>query len=125
MKKIGLWIMMYCIWFASQIFASNAPGVVCNGLPGCSSDGVWEVDNSVGGQNFFSFLWNLISEWIKYVAVLAVLALIIAGIMYLTSAWEEEKVKKAKSAIIWSLVWVLLSTSAWAIINVINSFSIK
>jgi hypothetical protein len=66
----------------------------------------------------------LIWEFIKYVAVVAVITLMISGIMYLVSGWEEEKVKKAKTWIIWSLVWVFFSVSAWWIINVLNSLSI-
>lgn len=96
---------------------NSAPWVVCEWLPWCSSSIWW--------KSFFSFLWNFISYWIKYTAVIAVIALMIAWIMYLISGWEDEKIKKAKTYIIWSLVWVIISTSAWAIINVINSFKIN
>lgn len=121
---------MIKILFFGSIFANiktfaSWPGVVCNGLPGCKSNGVWEVDNSLTSESFFSFLGNLISTSIEYVAVLSVLALVVAWIMYLTSSGEDEKVKKAKTAIIWSLVGVLVSTSAWAIINLLNSFNIN
>lgn len=61
---------------------------------------------------------------IKYTAVLAVVALMIAGIMYLVSGGEEERVKKAKKWIIWSLIGVLVSVSAWFIVNVINNLYI-
>jgi len=68
--------------------------------------------------------WNLVSELIKYVAVIAVIAIMCSGIMYLISGWQEEKVKKAKTWIIYSLVWVFLSISALAIIKIINNISI-
>jgi len=68
--------------------------------------------------------WELIATMIKYVAVIAVITLMISWIMYLLSNWEEEKVKKAKHWIIWSLVWVFLSISAMAIIKIINSIHI-
>lgn len=109
-----LWVI--CMWGGGW-GSSSGPAVVCNGLPGCSS---W-----VTGKSFFGFLWNLISAGIKYVAVIAVIALIISGMMYLTSGWEDEKVKKAKKWIIWALVGVFVSTSAWAIINLVNSFRIN
>ena len=101
------------------------PEVVCNWLPWCESDSTWDAVTSLSWNNFFLFLWSVISEWIKYVAVLAVLALMVSWFMYLTSGWEDDKVAKAKKAIIWSLVWVLLSTSAWAIINIVNNFKIN
>lgn len=122
MKKV-----YFLIWFLSvlnlKVFASS-PEVVCNWLPWCESEITWDTQISLKDWDFFSFLWNIISEWIKYVAVLAVISLIISWIMYLISMWEDEKVNKAKKMITWSLVWVLLSTSAWAIINMLNNFRI-
>lgn len=122
MKKV-----YFLIWFLSvlnlKVFASS-PEVVCNWLPWCEWGATWEAIASLKDWDFFSFLWNIISEWIKYVAVLAVISLIISWIFYLISMWEDEKVNKAKKMIIWSLVWVLLSTSAWAIINMLNNFRI-
>ncbi|MGE4443686.1 MAG: hypothetical protein AB7E37_01675 [Candidatus Altimarinota bacterium] len=122
-KNILLFLGVYAS-FMAKLFASG-PEVVCNGLPGCKSDTVGQVNNSVTSESFFAFVGNLISTTIQYIAVLSVLALVVAGIMYLVSAGEEEKVKKAKSAIIWSLVGVLVSTTAWAIINLLNSFRIN
>ena len=43
---------------------------------------------------------------IQYVAVIAVIAVMIGGIMYLLSSGEEEKTQKAKNIIIWALVGV-------------------
>ncbi|MBW7954565.1 hypothetical protein H3C61_02005 [Candidatus Gracilibacteria bacterium] len=106
-----------------KVFASS-PEVVCNGLPGCEGGATGEAIASLKDGDFFSFLGNIISEGIKYVAVLAVISLIISGIFYLISMGEDEKVNKAKKMIIWSLVGVLLSTSAWAIINMLNNFRI-
>lgn len=115
MKKIFFAFSLLLINLSTAVAAW--PTVVCTGLPGCSS--------GVTGKSFFGFLWNLISSGIKYVAVIAVIALVIAGMMYITSGWEEEQVKKAKKWITWALVWVFLSTSAWAIINLVNSFRIN
>lgn len=78
-----------------------------------SSDIVWEV------------WWNIISTFIQYIAVIAVISLMLSGIMYLLSAWEEEKVKKAKNWIIWSLVWVFLSVFAYSIVWFINNMYIS
>jgi hypothetical protein len=69
--------------------------------------------------------WKLISTFIEYVAIIAVISLMLSWVMYLIANWDEEKVKKAKNWIIWSLVWVLLSISAWWIINIINKFKLN
>jgi hypothetical protein len=44
--------------------------------------------------------------------------------MYLLSGWDDEKTKKAKYWIIYSLLWVIISVSAWGIINLINNLKI-
>lgn len=125
MKNIFLKILTIYFVLITNIYA-NWPKVVCNWLPWCSTDSVWEdALDSVWEKGFFDFIWKTISEWIKYVAVVAVISLMISWIMYLMSGWEEDKVKKAKSWIIWSLVWVFLSISAWAIINLLNQFKIN
>jgi hypothetical protein len=41
---------------------------------------------------------------IQYVPVVAVVALTLSGIMYILSGGDDEKVKKAKNWITWSLI---------------------
>jgi hypothetical protein len=41
--------------------------------------------------------------------------------MYMLSGGDDEKVKKAKNWITWSLIWVIFSLSAWSIVNIINT----
>lgn len=96
---------------------SAAPDINCGWLPGCERS-----DNNL--ESIYSVVWNFISLMIQYIAVLAVLAVMLGGIMYLISAWDEEKAKKAKNIIIWALVWVFLSVTAWSIIGILNNFSI-
>jgi hypothetical protein len=60
----------------------------------------------------------------QIVAVVALFALIFSWVMYLISSWDEEKIKKAQKWIIYSLIWVFISVSAWWIINLINDFRI-
>ena len=93
-------------------FAANSPDIKCEGLPGCNTD-IEKISA------------NIITEMIKYIAVLAVLALMISWIMYMLSGWEEEKTKKAKTWIIWSLVGVFLSISSYYIVSVISKININ
>lgn len=94
-----------------------APDVECGGLPGCS-------DVGVSWSGVYGILGNIIALLIKYIAVIAVIAVMIGGIMYLISSGDEEKTKKAKSIIIWALVGVFISVSAWSLINILNNFRI-
>ena len=106
------------IFFTNLSFVFSAPPpIICGGLPGCDTDVTSEWD-------LFGVIWNAISLMIQYIAVLAVLAIMLWGIMYLISSWDEEKTKRAKNVIIWALVWVFVSVAAWSIIGILNNFRI-
>ena len=119
MKKIPFYISAFILSLVSlQSYVYSVAPNICEWtwLPGCE----WNSDKKAVEW----FVSNLTAEVIKYVAVVAVVALMISGIMYLVSWWEEEKTKRAKRWLIWSLVWVFLSISAWSIINIINNLVI-
>ena len=123
LKKIFITIML--LFFSSYAYAA-APSVNCVWLPGCVDSNIMNPTSPRISDNIWIMLIsNIIWEVIQYIAVIAVIALIISGIMYLISGWEEDKAKKAKNWIIWSLVWVLVSISAWWIINVLNNIYIN
>lgn len=84
----------------------------------------WCDDNPYNSDGPVYIISEFISQIILYTAVVAVLALMASWILYMLSMWEEEKTKKAKKWIIWSLVWVAVSVSAWFIINSLNNLSI-
>ncbi len=79
---------------------------------------------TISWENALWFITAIVYEAIKYTWVLAIIALIIWWIFYIISFWEPEKTKKAKDIIIYSLVWVVLSISAYAIISIINNLSL-
>lgn len=67
---------------------------------------------------------KIIKESIKYVGLLAILALSWGGIQFLTSMGNDEKVKHAKQTVIYALVGVILSVIAYTIIDIVNSLRI-
>ena len=109
-------IISFFVIFITKIntFAQWA-NVNCNWLPWCNSG--WTPN----GDSVMTASINIITLIIKLVSVFAVIALMISGIMYMISSWEEDKTKKAKSWIIWSLAWVVLSTSAYYIVGLIDN----
>ncbi len=123
-KYFLIFVWLFFSWINS-LYASSAPVINCAWLPGCADDEITNpkspnVPDNIGVR----FVDNVISNLIEIVAVFAVFALIISWFMYLVSAWDEEKTKRSKKWIIWSLVAVLLSISAWSIINYLNSIQI-
>lgn len=85
------------------------------GLPWC-----WAGQS----RNVIDYISSFIATLIEYVAVMAVISVMLSGIMYIVSSGEEEKTSKAKRWIIYSLVWVFLSVIAWWIVNALNNVDI-
>ena len=100
-------------WWTGWGWTDNAPKIWCDGLPWCRSSGNWSPT---------TFLVSLIDTTIQIVSVFA---LVISWIMYMISAWDEEKANRAKRWIVWSLVWVFLSGSAWWIIILLNNINFR
>lgn len=63
----------------------------------------------------------LIREVIKYIGILAVLALTYGGFLFMTAFGEDEKVKKAKGIVQYSIIGVILSIAAYSIVDIVNS----
>jgi len=127
LKKIILsFSIIFLLFWFNPTFWSNAPVVNCVWLPGCVDDKITKPSPADVSQNLWvEFIGNFIGLLIQIVAVIAVFSLILSWVMYLISVWDEEKVNKAKKWIIWSLVGVFLSISAWWIIGFINGISIS
>jgi len=128
LKKIVYKILVFVLFSPLFVFAQQKePWINCAWLPWCKLDDLkdtQEVEADNIGE-FTSVFALKISILIQYVAVLAVISVMLGGIFYMISWWEEEKMKKAKSWIIWSLVGVFASVSAWFIINLINEIQIS
>ncbi len=85
--------------------------------------GTWSTAN-MKIENWFK---KKINTWVKNISLilwfLAVGSLVYAGLIMQLSAGEDEKIKKAKNIIKWTLLWFLLLISASGIIYlVINVF---
>ncbi len=64
---------------------------------------------------------NIISFGIKIAAILAIIAITWWAIQMILAAWEEEKVKKWRMTVIYSLVWVMAAGLAYGIVKIITS----
>lgn len=87
--------------------------------------GFYEWDGIIKKENPIKFLFVIIKEVTKYVAILAIIATMIGWLMFLFSAWSDEKVKKAKNVIIYSIIWVLVSIASYTLVDIINNLTLN
>jgi hypothetical protein len=85
----------------------------------------WLVDGS-GNMATWAWVKRLLLSWAwkigSFLWLVAVWALVYAALMMTLSAWEEEKVKKAKDMVKWTLLWFLGIILASSIIAVVVKF---
>jgi hypothetical protein len=123
MKKQIFIIIAIMLWKITNVMATW-PDILWTWLPWYEWSSLITVKNLWNNNVWIEFISSLIWQAIQFIAVIAVIALILSGIMYLLSWWDDEKAKKAKSWITWSLLWVILSISAWWIIGILNKINI-
>jgi len=81
-----------------------------------------QIINPLGATNSFSaLLANIISGVGTVLATLGTIMIIVAGILYLTSAGSPEKIGTAKKALIYAIVGIAIGLAAGAIVEVIKT----
>ena len=111
MKKIFFTLLAY--FSIGQSFAATAETAfgterVTENLRLGWNDLVWTIDN---------ILWYVIS----LVYFIAIIFAIYSGFVILTSAWDEEKVKKWKKTFLFVLAWLILILLASQIVRWVSS----
>jgi hypothetical protein len=72
------------------------------------------------GETSEKFVSNLTNTLLFIVGILAVLGIIIGGIYYVTSAGESSNVTKAKNTILYSVIGLIVSVLAFAIVRFVT-----
>ena len=116
MKKqtITFFLAIIAIFLIDPAFAAGLPSPEKVGLPFENRQGA-----GVG-----TGIARIIKEVIKYIGLFAILALTYGGILTVLSYGEEEKLKSAKKILMYSVVGIVLSGAAYAIIDLVNSLKL-
>ena len=112
--------------FASEASPTKAVKINCYGLPWCPKEDIAKPTDGLVGWKYnvwWEYILDIIHLMLQYVSVIAVIALMLSWFLYLLSGGEEEKTKKAKNWIIWSLVWVLVALSSNFLVTTIINFN--
>lgn len=134
MKKIFIYLGLI---ISSFYFIGNISDIYA---AGCSYSWAFNVDKNV--ENCFNNWWSstvevtdasietgfksMIVNWIDNIAVLlwvmAVWSLIYGALSMTLSTWDDEKIKKSKDIVKWSLIWFIAVLSATTIVTLVINF---
>ena len=71
-----------------------------------------------------TIILKIITFLLTFLAALAVLVIVVAGIMYITSGGDEGKVETAKSWIMYAIIGLIIALLGWVIINIVSKLVI-
>ena len=75
-----------------------------------------EVNSIYTDKSFSEKVQDIVLYLIWFVSFIAILYIIYAWFMILTWAWEEEKLKKAKTIIYYVTIWIILIWLAYPVV---------
>jgi len=77
------------------------------------------IDNPLKTKSLMAFVDNIIDAALDLGAIVAVLAIIYAGFMFVTASGDEEKIKTAKKILLYSVIGIAILLGARMISSII------
>lgn len=90
--------------------------------------GQWSVgdNNAASGGTPDSSIYEIIRTTMNYLLAIlgfiAIIGFVIAGILYLTAAGREDQIKSAKSAMMYSIVGVIVALVGYVIVQAVDAW---
>lgn len=90
--------------------------------------GQWSVgdQNAQSGGTPNASIYDIIRTTMNYLLAilgfLAIIGFVIAGILYLTAAGDETRMKSAKNAMLWSIMGVIVALVGYVIVSAVDSW---
>ncbi|MEX1111978.1 MAG: pilin [Candidatus Andersenbacteria bacterium] len=78
-----------------------------------------DVEGEEDGAAFRTLLEDIIKIFLSFVAIVASAVLIYGGVLFLTSAGEEDKAKKAKNLILYAVIGLIVIGLSAVVVNFI------
>lgn len=94
--------------------------VIFVGLLCLAQSAFGQITNPIGYSDFPSLLGNIASQVGTLIASLGAVMIIVAGILYLTSAGSPEKIGTAKKALIYAIAGIAIGLAANAIVGIVK-----
>lgn len=82
---------------------------------GSGSGGLSDNDYGLPGGSIFGIVRNILNWLLGILSLVSLIGFIIAGIMYLTAAGDETRAEKAKKAMLYSIIGVIVGLSGFVV----------
>lgn len=119
LKKLYTNLTNACLSVLAWSIAWTTSAQIYSG--GGIEEGVDEASELVGGINLREKILDILRTVLSYMALIAVVVIIIAGIRLVVSQGEEEQKEKAKRTVIYAIIGLLIILLARGIVEVVAS----
>ncbi|HBI17526.1 MAG TPA: hypothetical protein DDY52_05290 [Candidatus Moranbacteria bacterium] len=110
--------IMYSLIFGALIFPSIAFGQWTGG----TSNGLSKAgDAGLPDGGILQIVTNIMNWLLVLVGVIGIIGFVISGILYLTAAGDSNQIDRAKTAMTWSIVGVIVALMGYVIIKAVNA----
>ena len=79
-----------------------------------------EIPDTGGGDNIHGALTNVINTVLTFLGIIAVLVIVIAGIRLIVGGADEQQREKARNAVLYAVIGLILVLLAGAIVKFVN-----
>ena len=118
-KNIQIFYARVCLALSTWSYAAFAKAQVYTG--GNIQEGVDEAGQIVGSTNLREKIIDILKTVLSYMALIAVVVIVIAGIRLVVSQGEEEQKEKAKRSILYAIIGLIVILVARAIVEIVAS----
>lgn len=114
---------------SSKIFWDDLKPLYCPNPSDCSLDkwineASWKISGIETKWTAAEYVQKVIKYILWFIFFISVIIIIFAWAMILTSAWNDDRVEKAKKTIIYCIIWIMVIALAYPITDfVVNLFT--
>jgi hypothetical protein len=122
--------------FPVVVFASTPAGVIlnpdgsigacigaaCSASPGGGGGGAWWLQNPGGSLpegSIYDILSNFLYWLLAIFGIIGIIGFVVAGIIYLVSSGDDDMISRAKTAMRWSIIGVIVGLSGFVIMQAV------
>lgn len=105
------------MFYAAALAVLSAPAVASAQWTTSAPSGATTLPQG----SLYSIIGNIMRWLLGILGFIAIIGFVIAGILYLTAAGDEEQQKKAKKQMFWSITGVIVALIGWVVVLAVQN----
>lgn len=101
--------------------AQEGAGYVAREYDGVDWEGALSIKNPSGTEDISGLVTKLINWLLMIIAMVATVVIIYSGLLLVFNGGNEGRIKSAKTTLTWAVVGLIVSVSAFALVNIVES----